>query len=88
MPYLLIEAFIRLICIQIQKGISQARSDDTKSLKGPILDWIAPAGAGLQPPIPRNSKSVRGFKHPRTGMLLCPAGLDWSDLEYVVLLVI
>jgi hypothetical protein len=27
---------------QIKKGASSARSDDTKSLKGAILDWITP----------------------------------------------
>ena len=26
----------------------------------------------------------RGFQHDRTGSLLCPAGMDWSDDEYVV----
>lgn len=66
---------------QIQKGVSSARSDDTKSLKGPILDWIVPAGQSLQPPLARNVKMDRGFHHERTGALLCPAGMDWSDPE-------
>jgi hypothetical protein len=66
---------------QIQKGVSSARSDDTKSLKGPILDWIVPAGQSLQPPLARNIKMDRGFHHERTGALLCPAGMDWSDPE-------
>jgi len=69
---------------KIQKGISSARSDDTKSLKGVILDWITPEGQHLEPPLSRNVKSNRGFNHDRTGCLLCPAGLDWSDCEYVV----
>lgn len=29
-------------------------------------------------------KSDWGFNHERTGALLCPASLNWSDLEYVV----
>ncbi|KAG2006250.1 hypothetical protein CC2G_002584 [Coprinopsis cinerea AmutBmut pab1-1] len=62
-------------------GCNSARSNDTKGLKGSILDWITPPGESLSPPIPRNNKSVRGFNHPRTGQLLCPATLDWSDLE-------
>jgi hypothetical protein len=66
---------------QLQKGASSARSDDTKSLKGAIIDWITPRGESLHPPIPRNSKTERGFNHERTGALLCPAGLDWSDIE-------
>jgi hypothetical protein len=65
----------------IQKGASSARSDDTKSLKGAILDWITPRGQPLNPPLSRNVKSDRGFHHERTGALLCPGGLDWSNSE-------
>jgi hypothetical protein len=68
---------------KIQKGVSSARSDDTKSLKGVIIDWITPEGQHLTPPLSRNVKSNRGFNHDRTGYLLCPAGLNWSDPEYV-----
>lgn len=67
--------------IQIQKGVSSARSDDTKGLKGAILDWIVPHGQSLHPPIARNVKIDRGFHHERTGALLCPADMDWTDLE-------
>lgn len=66
---------------KIQKGVSGARSDDTKSLKGPILDWIIPQGQPLNPPLARNIKTDRGFHHERTGALLCPTGLDWSDVK-------
>ncbi|KIM71880.1 hypothetical protein PILCRDRAFT_16629 [Piloderma croceum F 1598] len=65
----------------IQKGSSSARSDDTKSLKGAILDWITPRGQPLRPQLARNVKTDRGFHHERTGALLCPAGLDWSNTE-------
>lgn len=68
--------------LQIQKGASSARADDTKSLKGAILDWITPRGQSLIPPLARNVKTDRGFHHERTGALLCPAGLDWSNTEY------
>ncbi|TDL18751.1 hypothetical protein BD410DRAFT_842620 [Rickenella mellea] len=63
----------------IQKGVSSARSDDTKSLKGAVLDWITPRNVPLNPPLARNVKTNRGFHHPTTGALLCPAGLDWQD---------
>jgi hypothetical protein len=66
---------------QIQKGASSARSDDTKSLKGAILDWITPRGQPLSPSLSRNVKSDRGFHHERTGALLCPGGMEWSNLE-------
>jgi len=65
----------------IQKGSSNARSDDTKSLKGAILDWITPRGGSLNPPLARNVKIDRGFHHERTGALLCPTNYNWSDNE-------
>ena len=79
---------------RIQKGVSSARSDDTKSLKGAVLDWIFPRdGPGdtrnvlpLDPPpqpLSRNSKTNWGFHHPITGELLCPAGLNYKDVEQV-----
>jgi hypothetical protein len=71
--------------IQIQKGASSARSDDTKTLKGAVLDWITPKGQVLAPPLSRNLKVNRGFHHEMTGRLLCPAGVDWGDEEYVIL---
>jgi hypothetical protein len=71
-----------LMLFQIHKGASSARSDDTKSLKGAVLDWITPRGQSLNPPLARNVKSDRGFHHERTGALLCPADLDWSNNEY------
>ena len=77
---------------KIQRGVSSARSNDTKSLKGVVLDWIFPRDGDMRnvlpmdpPPQPlgRNIKTNRGFHHPVTGVLLCPAGLDYSDAEQV-----
>ena len=59
------------------------RSDDTKSMKGPILDWIVPHRQSLHPPISQNIKIDRGYNHERTGSLLCLMGMDWTDMEYV-----
>jgi hypothetical protein len=78
MNYLLTEVH-HLTLLEIQKGVSSARSDDIKSLKGPVLDWITPAGQTLNPPLARNVKVDCGFHHERTGALVCPAGMDWSD---------
>ncbi|KJA29576.1 hypothetical protein HYPSUDRAFT_119569, partial [Hypholoma sublateritium FD-334 SS-4] len=69
------------IAALLQKGASSARSDDTKSLKSAIIDWLVPVGEPLVPPISRNIKIDRGFNHEKTGALLCPAGVDWSDPE-------
>lgn len=66
---------------KLQKGSSSARSDDTKSLKSAIVDWLMPVGEPLNPPIGRNVKADRGFNHEVTGALLCPTGLDWSDAK-------
>jgi hypothetical protein len=41
-----------------------------------------PRGLPLNPPLARNVKTDRGFHHERTGALLCPAGLDWTSIEY------
>ena len=68
--------------LKLQKGASSARSDDTRSLKSAVLDWIAPRGEAINPPIARNIKADRGFNHDKTSALLCPAGLNWSDEEY------
>ena len=66
---------------QIQKGANSARADDTKGMKGLIIDWITPKGQSLVPHIPRNAKAGHGFNHEHTGALLCPAGLDWKNIE-------
>ncbi|KAG2345695.1 hypothetical protein BDR05DRAFT_880159, partial [Suillus weaverae] len=68
----------------IGKGATGTRGDDTKTLKSAILDWILPKDAAIQPPLHRNSKIDRGFNHELTGSLLCPAGLDWNNTEYVL----
>ncbi|KAF8074612.1 hypothetical protein FPV67DRAFT_1408440 [Lyophyllum atratum] len=70
---------IQHLADMIQKGSSNARSDDTKSLKGAILDWITQTGGTLTPKLSRNVKHDRGFNHPCTGALLCPVNLKWSD---------
>ncbi|KAF9455727.1 hypothetical protein BDZ94DRAFT_1179339 [Collybia nuda] len=72
---------IRFIGELIQKGVSCARSDDTKSLKSAIIDWIAPPGQSISPTISQNVKRDHGFYHKIMGSLLCPAGLNWSDEE-------
>lgn len=68
---------------QIQKGVNSARADDTKSLKGAVLDWIIPRGETLS--LHRNRKLDRGFHNDTTGALLCPTGMDWQNVEWVFL---
>jgi hypothetical protein len=84
-PFFYIWKVIRLshISHQLTKGASGARGDDTKSLKGSVLDWITQKGQSLVPPLACNIKVDRGFHHEHIGALLCPAGLDWSNSECV-----
>jgi hypothetical protein len=63
------------------KGASGARGDDTKMLKSAVLEWLVPKGQAVILPLTRNIKSDCGFNHEVTGALLCPAGLDWSNVE-------
>ncbi|KZP06421.1 hypothetical protein FIBSPDRAFT_966463 [Athelia psychrophila] len=70
---------LEIVADHLRKGGASARGDDTKGLKGAILDWIAPKGDVLRPSISRNSKVNRGFHHETTGALLCPTFMDWSD---------
>ncbi|GBE80079.1 hypothetical protein SCP_0212820 [Sparassis crispa] len=50
------EEEVAIVSSLIQKGAVSARSDDTKSLKRAILDWITPKGQSLNPPLSRNVK--------------------------------
>ncbi|KAG1788774.1 uncharacterized protein HD556DRAFT_1433969 [Suillus plorans] len=63
------------------KGASDMRGDDTKTLKSAVIKWLVPRGQVVIPPLSRNMKSDRGFNHEVMGALLCPAGLDWSNVE-------
>ncbi|KZP29412.1 hypothetical protein FIBSPDRAFT_908305 [Athelia psychrophila] len=65
------------IANMLQKGVSAARADDTKGLKGAVVDWIAVKGQKSD--LSRHVKSDRGFHNDRTGELLCPAAWDWKD---------
>ncbi|KAH6903247.1 hypothetical protein BKA70DRAFT_1111106 [Coprinopsis sp. MPI-PUGE-AT-0042] len=69
------------IAALITKGAANARSDDTRSLKSIIIDWITPRGEVLLPPLQRNIKTDRGFHHDKTGQLLCPATMDWTCIH-------
>ncbi|TEB18276.1 hypothetical protein FA13DRAFT_1639196 [Coprinellus micaceus] len=75
------EQELHYIADMIQKGAACARSDDTKGLKSAIIDWITPKDGTLSPPLSRNIKDNRGWFHYRTGQLLCPPTLDWTDAD-------
>ena len=83
MPLLHSQGWTLLDASKIQKGIWTARSDDTKSPKGVVLDWITPQDITLNPSLSHNIKTNHGFHHPVMGSLLCPASLDWNDSGFV-----
>ena len=80
---LLLGVSLQTDCPQIQKGASSTWSDDTKSLKGAILDWNTRWGKPLCALLMQSVKTNQGFHHECTGALLCPVGLDWSSAEFV-----
>ena len=66
----------------MQDSGKQARSDDTHTLKYMLPDMLAKAYTGpINPPLDSTTKEDRGFNHPVTGLMLCPAGRNWSDLK-------
>ncbi|TEB15754.1 hypothetical protein FA13DRAFT_1759170 [Coprinellus micaceus] len=69
---------------ELLEGVNGARSDDLKTMKVAVVDWIAPEGGVLIPPLARNVKTGRGFYHEVTGEYLCPTDYDWSDHEVKV----
>ncbi|KAI0647704.1 hypothetical protein C8Q79DRAFT_1008119 [Trametes meyenii] len=66
----------------LKLGASGAKSDDTGSLRGAVIDWLK-AGNKSQPnltsTLEREKKIGRGFRNDITGKLLCPVMLDWND---------
>lgn len=68
---------------QILLSMRSARGSDTNSIKKHLPAWLdEPAFAAFHVPgYPRldPAKTVpRGFNHPVTGALLCPADLDYN----------
>ena len=66
---------------QVQKGVNASCADDTKGMKGAIIEWITLPDHELVPRLSQRHKFDRGFQHETTGALLCPAGVDWTDSE-------
>ena len=76
---------------KIQKGSSGARSDDTKSLKGAVLDWITPKGDALIPPLSlETSNTIEGFTMNAPAffcVLLAKIGITLSEAVLMLCLV-
>ncbi|KAG1761735.1 hypothetical protein EDD22DRAFT_779319 [Suillus occidentalis] len=66
----------------LRQGADGARGDDTSKLKSLVAEW---ANRDLKPTPPQaidpDDKHCRGFAHDICGKLLCPAELDWDNLD-------
>ncbi|KAH6893813.1 hypothetical protein BKA70DRAFT_1118743, partial [Coprinopsis sp. MPI-PUGE-AT-0042] len=72
------ETDIDYISDEIQEGMNNSRSDDTKGLKPAVIDWIT-EGKQHESMLRRNAKAGRGYQNDITGRLLCPVGVEWDD---------
>ncbi|KAG1894789.1 uncharacterized protein F5891DRAFT_961132 [Suillus fuscotomentosus] len=62
------------------QGADSARGDDTSKLKNLVAEWV---NRDFKPthPVDPDDKHSRGFTHDVCGKLLCPAELDWNNLD-------
>ena len=61
--------------LQMQRGASGSCADDTKGMKGAIINWITPEGQTLNPPLNHRYKHDQEYQHHCIGALLCPTGI-------------
>ncbi|KAF8240288.1 hypothetical protein L208DRAFT_1233954 [Tricholoma matsutake] len=60
-------------------GANASHVDKMKGMKGIIIEWIMPPDQDLAHST-ADTSSIR-FQHEAAGVLLCPAGVDWSNSE-------
>ncbi|KIK31934.1 hypothetical protein CY34DRAFT_19430 [Suillus luteus UH-Slu-Lm8-n1] len=61
--------------------LTSGKEEDIIHIGKLLGKWVSGIGQVIIPPLSRNIQSDQGFNHEATGVLLCPAGLDWSDVE-------
>ncbi|KAI0359727.1 hypothetical protein OH77DRAFT_1509078 [Trametes cingulata] len=64
---------------QLLSGGNAARSDDTRSVKIAIIEWLSDSLKHAKVVLHPTDKTQRGFNNPVTGRLLCPIVLDYAD---------
>ncbi|KAJ3002471.1 hypothetical protein NUW54_g5831 [Trametes sanguinea] len=72
---------LRRVSAALLAGCSAARSDDTRSIKIAIIEWLSNALQQAKVTLNPLNKAQRGFNNPVTGRLLCPMVLDYQDDE-------
>ncbi|KAI0370819.1 hypothetical protein BV20DRAFT_1071766 [Pilatotrama ljubarskyi] len=75
----MIRFYLSTLTSQLQLGASGAKSDDTRSLRGSVIDWLKVDFPADTVNLNRDTKVGRGFRNEVTGRLLCPVMLDWND---------
>ena len=65
--------------MQLKRGQDGARSDDTCQMKKSIIEMLPVLDPDAAAALDLKEKQNRGFNHPLTGRLLCPARLDWAN---------
>ena len=67
--------------MQLKCGQDGARADDTHLMKTSIINMLRrlDPDAATASDLDLTEKVNRGFNHPFTGRLLCPATLDWTN---------
>ncbi|KAJ3512357.1 hypothetical protein NMY22_g15355 [Coprinellus aureogranulatus] len=75
------EEEIHYIANTVTKGISQAKSDDTKSLKSAVIDWITPPNEVLKPPLPPKCEAWPIRRELANGQIV-PTGDLWPRFIY------
>ncbi|KAG2745192.1 hypothetical protein P692DRAFT_20742051 [Suillus brevipes Sb2] len=64
----------------LRQGADGARGDDTSKLKTLVAEWVNREFKPT-PLVDPDDKHSRGFTHDACGRLLCPAELDWNNLD-------
>jgi hypothetical protein len=86
LPFNFIYSFV-FYCrfLQLKYGQDSSRSDDTSTIKKAIFEMLLEFDRGAIDLLTCKQKDNRGFNHPLTGKLLCPAKLDWDDEQCVII---
>lgn len=65
---------------QLQIGANNALSDDVRSIKQAVGNWLNTQMKPVpSPTLDKDCRGQRGLQHDSTGFLLCPIEFDWED---------
>ncbi|KAJ7265727.1 hypothetical protein C8J57DRAFT_1330468 [Mycena rebaudengoi] len=76
----------RKVCANILGGITGARGEDANTCKKNVVLYLYSDATVVDPPLSPTVKITRGFHHPRTAALLCPASKTPVQATYDAIL--